>query len=156
MLKPSLSDMKTSLEDARFFYEKLEPIIRGPEQQQDLEHVRRYFRAYLHCWKCILHFVREVKGLTGKKNEKAWIAWCQKWEHRLDSNDYKVFDCLRKTRDHDTHVGMIEVKGEVAAGLYPIVMFQPGKQSQPSRELISCCEHGLFVADHLIQEHPNV
>ena len=69
MPKPSVADMETSFEDARFFYDKLEPIIRGPEQQQDLELVRRYFRAYLHCWKCILHFVREVKGFTGKKNE---------------------------------------------------------------------------------------
>lgn len=156
MPKPSVSDMKTSLEDARFFYEKLKPIIRGPEQQQDLELVRRYFRAYLHCWKCILHFVREVKGFTGKKNEQAWIGWCQKWAQRLDPSDWEVFDCLRKTRDHDTHVGMIEVKGEVAAGLFPIVMFYPGKQPQPRRELISCCERGLFVADQLIREHTSV
>jgi len=157
MPKPNVSDMRTSLEDARFFYEKLQPIIRGPEQQQDLELVRRYFRAYLHCWKCILHFVRDVKGLTGKKNEQAWIAWCKKWaKNSLDPNDSEVFDCLRETRDHDTHVGMIEVKGEVAAGLYPIVMFQPGRQSQPGRELISCCERGLFVADQLIRDHPSV
>lgn len=156
MPKPSVSDMKTSLEDARFFYEKLEPIIRGPEQQQDLELVRRYFRAYLHCWKCIPHFVREVKGLAGKKNDPAWTAWCQKWAKRLAPGDSDVFDCLRQTRDHDTHVGMIEVKGQVAAGLFPIVMFQPGKGSQPSRELISCCARGLVVADHLIREHASV
>src|SRR5436309_1668258 len=93
MPKPSVSDMKTSLEDARFFYQKLEPIIRGPEQQQDLELVRRYFRAYLHCWKCIPHFVREVKGLTGKKNDQAWSAWCQQWAQGLDPTDYEVFEC---------------------------------------------------------------
>ena len=47
MAKPTASDMRTSLEDARFFYEKLNPIVRGPEQGQDLEVIRRYFRAYL-------------------------------------------------------------------------------------------------------------
>jgi hypothetical protein len=148
--------MKTSLEDARFFYEKLGPIIRGPEQQQDLELIRRYFRAYLHCWKCVLHFVREVKGLSGKKNDPAWIAWTNKWSLRLNTSDYEVFECLRKTRDHDRHVGMIEVSGEIAAGLFPIVMFQPGKGSGPRRDLIPFCDRGLFVADHMIREHSNI
>jgi hypothetical protein len=73
----------------------------------------------------------------------------------LDRSDYEVFELLRQTRDHDTHVGMIEVKGEIAAGLFPIVMFQPAKRHH-RRELISCCDRGLFVADHLIREHPNV
>jgi hypothetical protein len=129
MAKPTPADMGISLEDARFFYEKLDPIIRGSEQQQDLELIRRYFRAYLHCWKCVSYFVREAKGLSGKRNEPAWIDWCKEWALRLDPNDYEVFECLRMTRDHDTHVGMIEVKGEIAAGLFPIVMFQPGKSS---------------------------
>lgn len=156
MATPTLSDMQTSLEDARFFYQKLDPIIRGPEQGQDLVLIRRYFRAYLHCWKCVPHFVREVKGLSGKKNDSAWIAWCGRWATRLNPDDYEVFECLRKTRDRDTHEGMIEVGGEIAAGLFPIVMFQPGKGSGPLRELISCCDRGLFVADHLIREHPSV
>ena len=89
MAKPTPSDMRTSLEDARFFYEKLNPIIRGPEQGQDLELIRRYFRAYLLCWKCVPHFVREVKGLSG--NDPAWIAWTEKWAHRLDTSDREVF-----------------------------------------------------------------
>lgn len=156
MAKPTLSDMRTSLEDARFFYEKLGPIIRGPEHEQDLELIRRYFRAYLHCWKCIPHFVREIKGLSGKKNEKEWIAWCQRWGGRLEPGDFDIFECLRKTRDRDTHEGMIEVKGEIAAGLFPIVMFQPGKSTGPLRELISCCQRGLFVVDRLIQEYSQV
>ena len=149
----TLQDMKASLEDSRFFYEKLEPIIRGPQQEQDLELVRRYFRAYLHCWKSILHFVREVKGL---KKDPAWNAWCEKWKRNLQPSDRKVFEILRKTRDQDTHVGMIEVEGEVAAGLYPIVMFQPGKKSGSRTELISCCARGLFVADQIIREHLSV
>jgi hypothetical protein len=146
--------MTTSLEDARFFYTRMEPIIRGPEQGQDLVLIRRYFRAYLHCWKCVPHFVREVKGLARKTND--WIEWCKRWARRLTPDDYEVFECLRKTRDRDTHEGMIAVRGEVAAGLFPIVMFQPGKGSGPRRELISCCDRGLVVADHMIREHPNV
>lgn len=108
MAKPSPADMKTSLEDARFFFQKLDLIIRGPQQGQDLEMIRRYFRAYLHCWKCVPHFVREV---TGKKTNNGWIAWCKRWGLQLDPSDYEVFECLRKTRDRDTHEGMIEVKG---------------------------------------------
>lgn len=150
---PTLQDMKTSLEDTRFFYEKLEPIIRGPQQQQDLELVRRYFRAYLHCWKCVLHFVREVKSL---KRDQDWNAWCDSWKQTLASSDRTVFEYLRNTRDHDTHRGMIIVEGEVAAGLYPIVMFRPGKQSGPRTELISCCERGLLIADQLIRDHTSV
>lgn len=139
MAKPCVLDMKTSVEDARFFYEKMDPIIRGPEQQQDLVLVRRYFRAYLHCWKCVLHFVREVKGLSGKKSDSAWNDWCKKWAKGLAPGDWDVFDCLSKTRNHDTHEGMIVVTGQIAAGLFPIVMFRPGKASLPPRELISCC-----------------
>ncbi|NQT40520.1 MAG: hypothetical protein HQ581_23710 [Planctomycetes bacterium] len=154
MAKPTPADMRTSLEDARFFYEKLNLIIRGPEQGQDLELVRRYFRAYLHCWKCVPHFVREVKGLSMKR--QAWSEWTERWARSLNPSDSNVFECLRKTRDHDTHQGMIEVNGEIAAGLFPIVMFQPGKGSGPRRELISCCDRGLFVADHMIREFPNV
>src|SRR5262245_57372291 len=155
MAMPTPSDMQTSLEDARFFYQKLDPIIRGQEQGQDLVLIRRYFRAYLHCWKCIPHFVREVKGF-GKKNNSAWNEWCERWGQRLNPDDYQVFECLRKTRDQDTHEGMIEVAGERAAGLFPIVMFQPGKGSGPPRELISCCDRGLFVAEHMIREYPSV
>jgi len=51
---------------------------------------------------------------------------------------------------------MIEVNGEIAAGLFPIVMFQPGKGSGSRRELISCCDRGLFVLDDMIQEYPNI
>jgi hypothetical protein len=88
------------------------PFIRGAEQGQALELIRRYFRAYLHCWKCVPHFVREIKRLSGKKNDSAWIAWTQRWALKLDASDYEVFECLRKTRDHDTH--------EIAAGFFPI------------------------------------
>ena len=156
MAKPTPSDIRTSLEDARFFYEKLNTIIRGPEQGHDLVLIRRYFRAYLHCWKCVPHFVREIKELSGKRNDRAWIAWSNKWANRLNTSDFKVFECLRKTRDHDTHEGMIEVNGEIAAGLFPIVMFQPGKGSGSPRELISCCDRGLFVLDDMIREYANI
>jgi len=153
MATPSESDMKTSLEEAQFYYARMEPIIRGPEQEQDLVLIRSYFRAYLHCWKCVPHFIREVKGLH---TNARWIKWCKEWAKRLSPDDYDVFECLRKTRDQDTHQGMFEVGGEIAAGLFPIVMFQPGKESGPRRELISCCSRGLFVADHMIREHASV
>jgi hypothetical protein len=153
MAMPTLSDMQMSLEDARFFYQKLDPIIRGPEQGQDLVLIRRYFRAYLHCWKCVPHYIREVKGLSGYP---VWSAWCERWGQRLTPDDYKVFECLRKTHDWDTHEVTIEVGGEIAAELFPIVMFQPGKGSASRRELISCCDRGLFVADHIIREHSSI
>lgn len=156
MAKPTVLDMQTSLEDARFFYEVLDPIIRGSEEGQDLVLIRRYFRAYLHCWKCVPHFVREVKGLSGKKNNSAWSAWCQRWGKRLNPHDYDVFECLRKTRDQDTHEGIIDVGGEIAAGLFPIVMFQPGKGSGPRRELISSCDRGLYVLEDMIREHASI
>ncbi len=152
MVKPTQADMRISLEDARFFYEKLAPIVRGSEQQQDHERIRRYFRAYLHCWKCVLHFVREVKGLKGER----WSGWCERWARQLDPSDSELFKCLRETRDHDTHCAIIELKGEIAGGLFPIVMFLPGKDSGHPRELISCCERGLFVAEHLIRVYPSV
>ena len=150
---PTLQDMKTSLDDARFFCNKLEPIIRGPQQAQDLQAIRRFFRAYLHCWKSVLHFVREIKGL---KEQKDWIAWSNKWAQGLRPGDRAVYELLRNTRDHDTHVAIVDVNGEVAAGLFPIVMFQPGKQSGPRTELISCCESGLLVAEQLICEYSTV
>ena len=56
--------MQVSLDDARFFCEKIGQIVRGQsEQEQDLKVVHRYFRAYLHCWKCVFDYVREEKGL---------------------------------------------------------------------------------------------
>jgi hypothetical protein len=154
MAKPTVADMKISLEDTRFFYGQMEPVVRGPEQEQDIELIRRYFRAYLHCWKCIPDFVREVLCLSGNKSD--WIAWCGRWSKRLVASDVGVFESLRKTRDHDTHVGAITVNTEVAAGLFPIVTFQPGKGHGPPRELISCCERGLVVIERLIQEYPSV
>lgn len=153
MSKPTQSDMRTSLEDARFFYEKLNTIIRGPEKGHDLVLIRRYFRAYLHCWKCVPHFVREVKSL---KKQADWIAWTKKWASRLAPADHEAFEYLRKTRDHDTHQGMIKVDGEIAAGLFPIVIFQPGKSAGCRRELISCCDRGLFVLDDMIREYANI
>src|SRR5262245_23055067 len=127
MATPTLSDMRISLNDARFFYSQIEPIVRGPEHQQDSELIRRFFRGYLHCWKCVLHFVREALGPPIDKNKNAWEQWCKRWLQRLASSDQDVFECLRNTRDHDTHCGTIAVGGEIAAGLFPLVMFEPGK-----------------------------
>jgi len=61
---PTIRDMTTSLQDASFFNDKIEAIVRGPEQQHDLAVVRRYFRGYLHCWKTVLYLVREARALV--------------------------------------------------------------------------------------------
>ena len=156
MAAPTQLDMITSLEDARFFHEILNTIIRGPEQGHDLVLIRRYFRAYLHCWKTVLHLVREAKGLGKRRKDDEWKVWIEKWSNELIPSDFEIFECLRRTRDHDTHSGMIEVTGEVAAGLYPIVMFNPGKTVGLRRELISCCDRGLFIVDDMIQRYSNI
>ena len=151
---PTVDDMRTSLEDARFFHEQIDRIVRGPQQQHDTDLIRRYFRAYLHCWKTVLHFVRTEKGLDGGKNNAAWISWCQRWLGRFDPNEIQIFEQLRETRDHDTHKGKIEVGGEVAAGLFPIVMLAPANPSHSRRELISCTRTGLALGDRLINDYP--
>ena len=85
------------------------------------------------------------------------LLWTKRWALKLDASDYEVFECLRKTRDHDTHEGnRSKLNGGIAAGLFPIVMFQPGKGSGHRRELVSCCDRGLFVAGHMIREYPIV
>lgn len=149
---PTILDMNTSLEDARFFYEELDRLIRGPEEHQDIVKIRRYFRAYLHCWKTILHFVREIKGLAKKESE--WITRCKKWEKKvLLPNEGEAYNTLRETRDFDTHSGMITVK-RIVAVIWPLVMFQP--HGKPERELISCCKLGLNVGEKLIREHSSL
>ena len=101
---PTQRDMQISLDDAGFFCEKIDEIVRGqPEQQQNLELVRRYFRAYLHCWKCIIYYICEEKGMNGKEFGK-WVR--RKWLKRRSSphanEDIGSLDALRKTRDEDT------------------------------------------------------
>jgi len=147
----ALPEMKTSLEDARFFNDEIERIVRGPESGQDLTLVRRYFRGYLHCWKTVLHLVRAAKGLSDKKQ---WIDWCQRWQaQHLDKNAIEGMDQLRETRDYDTHTGTLVVSGEVAAGLFPLVFVAPVKPSQLRKELVTLTREGLEVADMLITTH---
>jgi hypothetical protein len=101
---PTTQEMTTSLEDARFFNDKIEKIVRGPQSGHDLTVVRRYFHGYLHCWKTVLHLVRAAKGLDS--DEKKWVQWCQRWQAKhLDADSVKSMDQLRETRDYDTHAG---------------------------------------------------
>jgi hypothetical protein len=151
---PTINDMQTSLEDARFFHAEIETIVRGPQVGHDLTRIRRYFRAYLHCWKTVVHLVRSAKGLD--RDKKGWISWCKRWQTSLTSAQTEVFEQLRQTRDYDTHQGMIVVDGEVAAGLFPIVMLIPTRSTHSRRELISCTSAGLDLADRLIRDHPTV
>jgi len=154
---PTIDDMQTSLEDATFFHDQINRIVRGSQQQHDLTMIRRYFRSYLHCWKTVLYFVRIAKGLQSNQNTKLWVAWCQRWQQqRLSSVEVQVFEPLRETRDFDTHEGMVEVEEEVAAGLFPIVMIAPTKSPHSRRELISCTNTGLDLGARLIQDHTTV
>jgi len=149
-----MHDMTTSLEDARFFNYKIEKIVRGPQSGHDLAVVRRYFRGYLHCWKTVLHLVRAVKGLS--KDEKKWIKWIKRWQtSHLDADGIKSMEQLRETRDHDTHDGTLDVSGEVAAGLFPLVFVDPVKQWQSRRELITLTRKGIEVIEVLIVTHKN-
>ena len=151
---PTIQEMTTSLEDARFFNDKIEKIVRGPQSNHDLAVIRRYFRGYLHCWKTVLHLVRDTKGLS--MNDKDWIKWCQRWQtKRLDENGTESMNQLRETRDYDTHTGTLVVSGEVAAGLFPLVFVDPVKPSQAKRELVTLTRKGLEVVDVLIATHAN-
>ncbi len=51
---------------------------------------------------------------------------------------------------------MTEVSGEVAAGLFPIVMIGPVEPSHSRRELISCTIKGLILAECLINDNQAV
>ena len=148
---PTANEMSISLDDARFFNDKIEEIVRGPEQGHDLDIIRRYFRAYLHCWKTVLHLVREAKGFGGTGQKTNWIAWCIRWQSRyLDPQAIVLMNQLREMRDYDTHSGTVVVTGEVAAGLFPLVFVNPVKASHDRRELVTCTRNGLKVISEII------
>ena len=148
---PTTQDMNVSLEDARFFNEKIHTIVRGPQQGHDSDVIRRYFRAYLYCWKTVLHLVRDAKGLS---NDGAWVSWCQRWQAQyLDADTSAVMDQLRTTRDHDTHSGTITIEGEVVARLFPLVFVEPVRSSQRRRELVTVTNQGIEIIRQLIATH---
>jgi|SRR6185295_14465282 len=150
----TVAQMNVSLEDARWFHLKIDEIVRGPQPDHDLVVVRRYFRGYLHCWKTVLHLVRESKGLGGAKHNGDWVAWCKRWQGgHLQLQDRETMDQLRETRDYDTHSGTIEVSGEVAAGLFPLVFVGPVKAPHLRRELVTCTSQGLGIIEQLIATH---
>ncbi len=146
--------MKVSVEDARWFHQRIDEIVRGPQHGHDLAVIRRLFRGYLHCWKSVLHCVREAKGLSNSK--QAWIAWCERWQgSHLDSGGRHTMDQLRETRDFDTHSGAIVVSGEIAAGLFPVVLFDPVKPAHARRELVTCTNQGLDILERLVATYAN-
>ena len=149
---PTTQDMNVSLEDARFFNEKIQTIVRGPQQGHDIDVIRRYFRAYLHCWKTVLHLVRSAKELDGRRN--AWVSWCQRWQaQHFDADTSEVMDQLRTTRDHDTHSGTIAIAGEVVGRLFPLVFVEPVSSSQRRRELVTVTNQGIEIIRQLIATH---
>lgn len=151
---PTTDEMNISLDDAKFFNDKIGEIVRGPDHGHDLAVVRRYFRGYLHCWKTVLHLVREAKGFGAPRQTKSWIAWCKRWQSgHLDSRDVDLMDQLRETRDYDTHTGTIVITGEVAAGLFPLVFVSPVTTSHTRRELVTCTRRGLDLISAIIATH---
>jgi hypothetical protein len=147
---PTIREMNISLDDANFFNDKIQQIVRGPQQDHDLDVIRRYFRAYLHCWKTVLHFVRAVKGKTEKKD---WINWCEQWQKKhLDTRTASLMDQLRELRDHDTHSGAIDLKGEIAI-LTPIVFVEPVSSRHERGELVKCTEEGIEIIRELVNTH---
>lgn len=147
----TIRDMNTSLDDARFFNEKIQRIVRGPQQGHDLDVIRRYFRAYLYCWKTVLHFVPEAKGV---RSDSAWKTWCERWQaQHLDADGAAAMKQLRETRDYDTHSGTIVIGGEVAAGLFPLVFVDPVDPAHLRRELVTITQQGLEVIAGLIATH---
>jgi hypothetical protein len=151
---PTIADMETSFHDAQWFHERIDEIVRGPQCGHDVAVIRRYFRGYLHCWKTVLHFVREAKGLSGAERKNDWIAWSERWQRaQLEPESRAVMDQLRETRDYDTHTGTIVVSGEVAAGLFPIVFVGPVKESHTRRELVAYTSQGLVILKRLIATH---
>jgi negative regulator of sigma E activity len=103
----------------------------------------------LHCWKAVLYFVRKEKGL----NERQWKKWSDGWQEKfLDEDGIKSMKELRETRDYDTHKGTIVVSGEVAAGLFPLVVFVD-PESKAKRELVTLTRKGLEVVKALVATH---
>ena len=62
----TVAEMNISLEDTRWFHQRIDEIVRGPQHGHDLAVIRRYFRGYLHCWKTVWHLIRDAKGLGGQ------------------------------------------------------------------------------------------
>ena len=147
----TIEEMKVSLEDTRWFDAKINEIVRGPEHTHDLEIIRRYFRGYLHCWKTVLHFVREAKAFKDKHD---WVAWSQRWqETHLGVAERQIMDQLRDTRDYDTHSGVLTISGEVAMGLFPLVFLGPVGPSHFRQELVTCTARGVTILERIIATH---
>lgn len=144
---PTPTDLTISLEDTKFFHEKIDKIVRGHEGGIDLDEVRRYFRAYLHCWKTALHFVRSMKALDD--DEKGWKKWCERWVGRhLDAPTAATANKLRELRDDDTHEMTLKLKKQVSAPVgTPLVFVEPVSDHV---ELVTVTAKGVGILEKLI------
>ena len=70
----TVAEMNISLEDTRWFHQRIDEIVRGPQHGHDLAVIRRYFRGYLQCWKTVLHLIRDAKGLGGARRNDEWVG----------------------------------------------------------------------------------
>ena len=146
----TVSEMNISLEDASWYHLRIDEIVRGPQQGHDLAVIR----ALLPRLSTVLHLVREAKGLGGSRHNRDWVAWCKRWQAgHLQPESRDTMDQLRETRGYDTHSGTIDVSGEVAAGLFPLVFVGPVKASHIRRELVACTCQGLAIIEQLFTTH---
>ena len=144
--------MQVSFEDARFFYNKMDGIVRRSEQEIEAgkDDIRRYFRAFLHCWKSISQYACEAH-MSGKKFGK-WVE--EKWL-KGKSDEIQTWHDLSSTRDKDLHLaGVLSIDKEIGAAVpTPIVFFTPrGNDVGPRRQLLECCRQGLDLAERFIRE----
>jgi hypothetical protein len=141
--------MITSLEDARFFSQEIEKIVRGRQSGHDLVLIRRLFRAFLHCWRSVFYMLQNVKGFNNDKFGK----WCDRWkEQNLDDSSIKLLNQLRDTRNYDTHSGTIVTATEVGL-LTPLVFLNPVDPSYSRRELVHLMPGALIIIEKLVQTH---
>lgn len=123
--------------------------MRGPESGIDLNGVRRYFRAYLHCWKTTLEFVRRIKGLS----RPDWKLWCERWKTgNLNADDSATWDKLWGLRNYDTHettLALVIVGGTAPVGT-PLVFVGPESEHL---ELVTVASKGVEILEKLIDTY---
>ncbi len=166
---PTDYDIWVSVEDTRYFHGLVVDMITGQQDKQQPEVIRRNFRAFLHCWKSVIDFVKESTGYgreaDGEKGTKKSNKWKNKWtawekdiysagmRSDVAANAIEVIECLIRTRNHDTHGGTIVVSQELAL-LTPLVFFDPPREELPERkELRGVCDVAMNAAEILAKTY---
>ena len=145
---------------------------------EDLEKIRAFFRAFLHCWKCVQDYAFEMYGIKPQDKQSCMESWYETWPERQNEKDEwerlkGIYEDLRTTRDKDTHkmVAPVDqaIKGEASSErrtnrgteyvrdvIWPAVVFIPlDKEGNPKnnhREIHECTKTGLKLAQRLIDD----